>query len=269
MAYNKPMPIISLTTDFGLADGFVGVLKGVIWGICPDANIADITHTIPPQDIRTGAYALWRAVPYFPPNSVHIAVVDPGVGTDRRPIAMHIRDQYFVVPDNGLMTPILETSEKAGYSIEMVHLNKPEYWLSHVSQTFHGRDIFAPCGAHLARGVLMLEMGDRITDPVRLDFPKPIKTLNGWTAHVTIIDTFGNLTTDMPADALNPASSVIIKFKGRLIEGLTFSYGHRSKGDLVALVDSENYIEIAKVNGNAAKATGAKIGDPVEVILHD
>ena len=266
--YNYPMPILSLTTDFGTADGFVGVMKGVIWGICPDAHIADITHSVPPQDVRSGAYALWRAIPFFPPNSVHVAVIDPGVGTERRAIAMHIKDQYLVAPDNGLLTPILETSEKNGYSIEMVHLNKPKFWLPHVSRTFHGRDIFAPCGAHLAAGVPLHEMGDPIDDPFRLALPHPEKTFNGWIAHVTVIDTFGNLTTDLPADALNPASSVMIKIRGRVIEGLVFSYGHRKKGDLVALVDSENYIEIAVVNGSAAKATGARIGDPVEVILH-
>lgn len=263
------MTIISLTTDFGITDGFVSMMKAVIWRICPDANIADVTHMVPPQDIRTGAYALWRAIPYFPPDSVHIAVVDPTVGSSRRPIAMHIRDQYLVAPDNGILTPILETSEKAGYSIEMIHLDKPKYWLPHISHTFHGRDIFAPVGAHLAAGVPFLEMGSIISDPVRLEFPQPIRLSNGWIAHITIIDTFGNLTTNLPIETIDPASSIIFKFRGNLIEGLALSYGQYKAGKLVALINSDDYLEIAAINDSAAKITGATIGDVVEVILHD
>jgi S-adenosyl-L-methionine hydrolase (adenosine-forming) len=146
-------PIISITTDFGQLNGFVGVMKGVIWGIAPAGQIADITHDIPPQNVRLGAYALWRAVPFFPPGSIHIAVVDPGVGTHRRPIGAQLGSQRFILPDNGLITPMLEDAEKAGQLIEIVHLNNPAYWLPEVSHTFHGRDIFAPTGAHLAAGV--------------------------------------------------------------------------------------------------------------------
>ena len=261
--------IISLTTDFGQQNGFVGVMKGVIWGIAPDAQIADITHDIPPQNIRLGAYALWRVVPFFPPESVHIAVVDPGVGTHRRPIGLQIGQQFFIVPDNGLITPILEDGENAGQTIEIVHLNNSDYWLPEVSHTFHGRDIFSPTGAHLAHGVPLSEMGDHITDPVRLDFSRPIKTAQGWEAHITIIDVFGNLTTDLPAKTIEHAQDITFRFKDHVIEGLVKSYGHRESGDLIALVDSENYVEISVVNGNAAKQTGAQIGDVVEVILHD
>lgn len=261
--------IISLTTDFGQQNGFVGVMKGVIWGIAPDAQIADITHDIPPQNIRLGAYALWRVVPFFPPESVHIAVVDPGVGTHRRPIGLQIGQQFFIVPDNGLITPILEDGENAGQTIEIVHLNNPDYWLPEVSHTFHGRDIFSPTGAHLAHGVPLSVMGDPITDPVRLDFSRPIKTTQGWEAHITIIDVFGNLTTDLPAKIIAHAQDITFRLKDRVIEGLVKSYGHRESGDLIALVDSENYVEISVVNGNAAQQTGAQIGDVVEVILHD
>jgi hypothetical protein len=174
-------PIITLTTDFGNQDGFVGVMKGVIWGIAPDAHIADITHDIPPQNIRLGAYALWRVVPYFPAGSVHIAVIDPGVGTQRRPIGLKIGEQQFIVPDNGLITPILEEGERTGKSIEKVHLNNPKYWLENVSHTFHGRDIFAPTGAHLAAGVPLENLGDRIEDLIRIDFSRPIKRSRGST----------------------------------------------------------------------------------------
>jgi len=259
---------ISLTTDFGNQDGFVGVMKGVIWGIAPDAHVADITHDIPPQNIRLGAYALWRVVPYFPPGSVHIAVIDPGVGTQRRPIGLKIGEQQFIVPDNGLITTILEEGERSGKRIEMVHLNNPKYWLENVSHTFHGRDIFAPTGAHLAAGVPIENLGDPIEDPVRIDFSHPIKRDYGWEAHITIIDVFGNLTTDLPAEAVLGADDVKIRLGDHSIDGLVYSYGHRPQGELVALVDSENFIEIGAVNGSAAQVTGAKIGDKVEVILN-
>ena len=261
--------VISLTTDFGQLNGFVGVMKGVIWGIAPEVQIADITHDIPPQDVRLGAYALWRAVPFFPFGSVHIAVVDPGVGTHRRPIGLRIGDQYFIVPDNGLITPILSDGENAGQPIEMVHLNNPDYWLPEVSNTFHGRDIFAPTGAHLAHGVPLMALGDPITDPVRLEFSQPKKTDQGWEAHITIIDVFGNLTTDLPARAIADVKDITFKLRDHVIDGLVRSYGHRKTGELIALVDSENYIEISVVNGNAAGILSAQIGDPVEVIIHE
>jgi len=263
------MKIISLTTDFGNLDGFVGVMKGVIWGIAPDAHIADVTHDIPPQNIRQGAYALWRAVPYFPPGSVHIAVVDPGVGTHRRPIGAKIGDQQFILPDNGLITPILEDAEQTGQPIQMVHLTNPKYWLPNVSRTFHGRDIFAPTGAYLATGVPLLDMGEQISDPVWLSFPRPVKTAQGYQAHITIIDIFGNLTTDLPAKLLQNKAKVEIRFMNFTIQGILPSYGHAQRGDLIALVDSEEYIELAVVNGSAAALTAAQVGDTVEVIIHD
>jgi S-adenosyl-L-methionine hydrolase (adenosine-forming) len=261
--------IISITTDFGQLNGFVGVMKGVIWGIAPKAHIADITHDIPPQNVHLGAYALWRVVPYFPSGSVHIAVVDPGVGTHRRPIGLSIGDQSFILPDNGLITPILEDGEASGQPIQIVHLNNPKYWLPEVSHTFHGRDIFAPTGAHLARGIPLRALGDPITDPVRLEFSRPKQTPFGWEAHITIIDVFGNLTTDLPAKVVTDAKQVTFKLRGHTIQGMVTSYGHRENGDLIALVDSENYIEISVVNGNAASQIGAKIGDTVEVIINE
>jgi S-adenosylmethionine hydrolase len=242
-------------------------MKGVIWGIAPDAKIADITHDIPPQNVKLGAYALWRVVPFFPPGSVHVAVVDPGVGTTRRPIGLRIGNQQFIVPDNGLITPILEDGENAGQEIEIVHLNNQQYWLPEVSHTFHGRDIFAPTGAHLAAGVPLSDLGDHIDDPIRMAFSRPEKTAQGYLAHITIIDVFGNLTTDLPAEKIIGAKRVTIHFRGNTIEDLVYSYGHRKPGDLIALVDSEKYIELSVVNGSAAKVTGAQIGDPVEVIV--
>lgn len=261
------MTILSITTDFGLTNGFVGVMKGVIYGIAPDVKIVDISQLISPQNVLEGAYAMWRAVPFFPPGSVHVGVIDPGVGTKRRPIGAHLGDQYFIAPDNGLLTPLILDAERDGAIMEFVHLDNPNYWLPKVSNTFHGRDIFAPTGAHLAAGVSLSELGTPITDPFRLDMPRPEKTEDGWLAHVTIIDVFGNLTTDLPADALKGRRDVVIRVHGHEIDVIIESYGHRETGDLVAVVDSEDYIEISVVNGNAARMLNASTGDEVEILL--
>jgi hypothetical protein len=260
------MPTLTLTTDFGIKDGFVGTMKGVIWSICPAVQIADISHTVTPQNVLEGAFALWRAYPFFPDGSVHVAVIDPGVGTRRRPMAARVGAHYFVGPDNGLFTPIYEDAKKNGWPLEIVHLTKEKYFLAEVSCTFQGRDIFAPVGAHLANGVPLTELGPVITDPVRLSMPKPEKTLTGWLAHITVVDTFGNLTTDLPASELEGQKYVLFRLLGHELRGLVDSYGHAQPGALVALVDSENFVEIAAVNGNAAKLLGADVGDVVDVV---
>ena len=262
------MPILTLTTDFGDKDGFVGTMKGVIWSICPAAQIADISHTVAPQNVLEGSIVLWRAYPFFPAGSLHVAVIDPGVGTSRRPMAAHLGAHYFVGPDNGLFTPMIEDAEKNGWPIEIVHLTNAKYFLAEVSHTFHGRDIFAPVGAALANGVPLAELGPAITDPVRLPMPKPEKTQTGWRAHVTVVDIFGNLTTDLAASELEGQESVLFRLLGRELRGLVDSYGLEQPGALVALVDSENFVEIAAVNGSAAKELGAQIGDTVEVIFN-
>jgi S-adenosyl-L-methionine hydrolase (adenosine-forming) len=262
------MPTLTLTTDFGIKDGFVGAMKGVIWSICPAAQIADISHNIAPQNVFEGAYVLWRAYPYFPAGSVHVAVVDPGVGTRRRPLAARLGGHYFVGPDNGLFTPIYEQAEKNGWPLEIIHLTNGKYFLAEVSRTFHGRDIFAPVGAHLANGVPLAELGPAITDPLRLSMPKPEKTPTGWRAHITVVDTFGNLTIDLPASELEGQESVLFRLLGRELRGLVDSYGHEQPGALVALVDSEDFVEIAAVNGSAAKELGAQTGDIVEVVFN-
>ena len=263
------MTVLSITTDFGITNGFVGVMKGVIYNIAPDVKIVDISHLISAQNVLEGAYAMWRAVPFFPPGTVHVGVVDPGVGTKRRPIGARLGDHYFIAPDNGLLTPLILDAEQNGDPVEFVHLDNPKYWLPKVSNTFHGRDIFAPTGAHLVAGVPLGELGAPISDPIRLDLPRPEKTGNGWQAHVTIIDIFGNLTTDLPAEALKGRRDVLIKIRGHEIDSIIESYGHREIGDLVAVVDSEYYIEIAVVNGSAANTLGAQVGDIVEVIYQD
>jgi S-adenosyl-L-methionine hydrolase (adenosine-forming) len=258
------MAIITLLTDFGTKDGFVGTMKGVIWKIDPTIQIADISHEIAPQNIMEGAIALWRAVPFFPEGTVHIAVVDPGVGTSRRPMAAHIGSQLFVGPDNGLFTPIIEDAKKFGQPMRFVHLDNPAYWLPNVSHTFHGRDIFAPVGAHLASGFSIDKVGSVFTDPRLIPLMKPEKTSTGFNAHITVIDIFGNLTTDLSATEF-AGKGIEVTIKGRVIDGLSTSYGHRDPGQLVTLVDSENFLEVAVVNGNAAKQLDAKVGDLVKV----
>ena len=260
------MPILTLTTDFGTKDGFVGTLKGVIWSICPNVQIADISHEISAQNVLEGALALWRAYPFFPEGTIHLAVVDPGVGTSRRPIAVHLGGHSFVGPDNGLFTPMYEDAEKKGWRLDIVHLTNKKYFLQDISHTFHGRDIFAPVAAHLVNGVPLADLGPVIADPVRLSMPKPEKTVDGWRAHVIVVDVFGNCTTDLPAESLAELTNVIFRLRGREVIGLVASYGQEQPGQLVALVDSENYVEIAIVNGSAAKTLGAQVGDMVEVV---
>lgn len=269
------MIVLSITTDFGLANGFVGVMKGVIYGIAPEVKIVDISHLISPQNVREGAYAMWRAAPFFPPGSIHVGVVDPGVGTSRRPLGARLGDQFFIAPDNGLLTLLIQDAERKGEIVEFLHLDNPDYWLPKVSKTFHGRDIFAPAAAHLAAGVPFRDLSTLISDPVRLNLPQPKKTDKGWLAHVAIVDIFGNLTTDLPAEALalSPQGEarrhVLLRIHGHEIEGMVDSYGHRETGALVALVDSEGFIEIAMVNGSVARILGAQVGDELEVIYRD
>ncbi len=219
--------------------------------------------------MRQGAVALWRAAPFFPPGSVHIAVVDPGVGTQRRPIGARFGNQFFIAPDNGLLTPMLEDAEAAGESVQVVCLDQARFWLPNVSHTFHGRDIFAPCGAHLASGVVLSKLGTPVTDIVRKPLPKAEQTENGFRAHILLADVFGNLTTDLPARQVKDRERVTFTIRGRTIAGLVPSYGHKQAGDLVALEDSEGYIEIAVVNGSAKNALSAQVDDIVEVSLND
>lgn len=261
------MATISLTTDFGIRNGFVGVLKGVIYKIAPETKIADISHTIAAQDIHEGAFALWRAYSFFPNKTVHVFVVDPGVGTQRRPLAAKIGTQFFVGPDNGFLTPIIEDAEREQIKMEFVELDNPKYFLPRVSRTFHGRDIFAPVAAHLSNGFSLKNVGTPFTDPARIKLSRPEKTSNGFTAHVTLIDIFGNITTDLPASALQGQTDVLFRLRGAEVNGVVKYYGHRSVGDLVAVVDSEDFIEIAVVNGNAAQKLGAQVGDVVDVIF--
>lgn len=259
------MKVITLLTDFGLKDGYAGVMKGVIYRIAPGVQIADISHTLPPQNIREGSLALSRTYRYFPEGSIHVAVVDPGVGTHRRPMAGRIGTHFFVCPDNGLITPILVEAEKAGLPVELVHLDQPRYWLPQVSNVFHGRDIFAPAAAHLANGVSLSQLGSPITDPARLPQPEPQAVPGGWKGAVNFIDRFGNLGTNLVRQQIEDRGQLRVKIAGREIVGLSEAFGDGPVGQLIALLGPDDELMIAVNQGSAANETGAREGDPVEV----
>lgn len=261
------MSIITLLTDFGLKDGNVGVMKGVILRVLPEAQIIDLSHLIQPQNILEGALILARSVPFFPAGTVHLAVVDPGVGTARRPMAARLGEQFFVLPDNGLITLLLERAEAAGDPCEFVYLDQRQFWLPRVSHVFHGRDIFAPCAAHLASGVLLQELGSPIHNPVRLKFPAPELTAHGLWGEVVHIDHFGNLSTSIRREHLGDMHNVRIHLGGVEIFGLVHTFGDRPPGELVALYGSTDSLIVSVVNGSAAERLGVKVGDPVEVLF--
>ncbi len=257
--------IITLSTDFGLKDGNVGIMRGVIWGIAPEVQISELSNLIGPQNILEGTLILSRAAPYYPEGTIHIMVVDPGVGTARRPIAARIGKQYYVVPDNGLITLVLEAAEKRGETVEIVHLDQPKYWLPEISHVFHGRDIFAPTAAHLARGVPLKELGTPITDPIRLKIPRPGKTETGWRGEILYIDSFGNLATNIEREDLPDTNRLSVQVDGTEIRGLVNTFGERPAGDLVALFGSSGNLIVSEVNGSAVRRLNAKVGDLVEV----
>lgn len=259
------MAIISLLTDFGLRDGYVGVMKGVIWKINPEAQIADITHFISPQNIRQGALALLRTAKYFPAGTVHVAVIDPGVGTSRAAMAAEAGGQTFVGPDNGLLWPVLSAAEKDGQSVHCFALDRPEYWLPEISRVFHGRDIFAPAAAHLSLGIPLEKMGKPLAEPVRLSIPEPVKTATGWLGEVIEVDNFGNLAANITREHIPEEIRVTVKIAGQTIAGLTRTFGEQPEGSLAAMFGTENDLMIAVVKGSAADRLSAKVGDPVEV----
>src|SRR5215216_244259 len=264
------MTVITLMTDFGIKDGNVGVMKGVIWGICPNAQIADLSHMIQAQNIREAAYIFARSVPYYPKGSIHVVVVDPGVGTQRRPMAAQIGDWFYVGPDNGTITGLLERAEQEAWQTAFVELNDKKYWLPVISYVFHGRDIFSPVAAHLANGVSLTDLGILFDNPVRLELPKPEKTQNGWRGEVTHIDHFGNISTNIRmeqlAEAIKYKENIIVRLNEHAIHGMVNTFGERPVGELIALLGSTGNLGIAVVNGNATQKLGTKLGDIVEVI---
>jgi S-adenosylmethionine hydrolase len=234
--------VITLTTDFGTRDPYVAEMKGVILSITRDVHVVDITHEVAPHDVLEGALALEAAAPRFPAATIHVAVVDPGVGTARRALAVAARDQMFVGPDNGLFTPFL-----GGRRWHAFELSAAEFRATAVSHTFHGRDIFAPAAAHLARGIEPARLGPPVADPVRLAWPEVRVSEDRVGGAVVHVDRFGNLVTSIHADAIaSLGSGVAVRVGGKSLPFVR-TYGELGRGDPGALVGSTNRLEIPVV----------------------
>jgi len=252
------MSIITLTTDFGLRDWFVGSMKGVILGINEHAALVDITHEIPAGDIRAGAFALGVSCRCFPRNTVHVAVIDPGVGSNRAAIVVKTADYYFVGPDNGVLSLALE-KEKV---LEIWRVENEAYFRRPVSNTFHGRDVFAPVAAHLTLRVLMDSLGRQLKDYVKLEWPKPQVAGGVLRGQILYIDHFGNAVSNIES----PAKSVSkVRVPDKVQCDIKRFYQEVPGGQPLAITGSAGYLEIAVNGGNAAQTFGLKLGDAVEV----
>jgi len=258
------MSIITLTTDFGLKDGNVGVMKGVILGIAPQVQIVDLSHLIQAQDILEAGLILRRSAPFFPAGTIHVVVVDPGVGTQRRPIVGWVGQQFFVGPDNGTVTMLVEYGRARNFEMGFIHLDRPNLWLERVSHVFHGRDIFAPVAANLANGVSLGELGTPILDPVLLNLPRPMPTTTGWVGEVIHIDHFGNISSNITDEHLI-APDVRVRIGKVVINGLAHTFADGNPGDVVALFGSTGNLLVAEVNGNAAQRLQIRVGAAITV----
>jgi S-adenosylmethionine hydrolase len=258
------MRIITLLTDFGLEDGYVAAMKGVIAGIAPDADVVDVTHLVPPQDVASGRFRLLTATPYFPPGTVHLAVVDPGVGTGRRAVAVRSSSGSLLVgPDNGLLLGALE----ADPAVAAVELSEPRFWRTpSPSATFHGRDVFAPVAAHLARGVALEFLGPAVAPDslVKLELPAWRAVPGGAEGAIQAVDGFGNLISNVPDMALSGHGAWTASIAGRTFTGRR-TYGDVPPGEALALVGSHGFVEIALCQGDARKALGGAIGTAVAI----
>jgi S-adenosylmethionine hydrolase len=255
--------IVALLTDFGLRDHYVGTMKGVILSVCPDATLVDITHDIPPQDIRTGALELAAASPYFPGGTVFLAVVDPGVGSQRRGLAADAGGYRFVGPDNGVLSLVLGDHAMR----RVVELRERKFARPHVCRTFEGRVRFAPAAGWLARGTDLSALGPAVHDLVMLDLPVPVVAGGELRGEVLRVDRFGNLITniDQPAlDALN-RGPLVVRIGDHAIAGVVRAYANVEQGAVCALVGSGGQLEIAVNGGSAADTLRARRGTPVRV----
>jgi S-adenosyl-L-methionine hydrolase (adenosine-forming) len=256
--------IITLLSDFGTQDVYIGVLKGVIAQINPLITVIDLTHEIPPQDLALGSFQLSTAYGHFPAGTVHLAVVDPGVGSARRPIALQIDSGFLVGPDNGLFSGVLADAP----AIAAVELTDPWYWYTaEPSHTFHGRDIFAPVAAHLASGAALEDLGRQIVpeDLVLLPHWSYQQTSQGITGSVQAVDRFGNLVTSIPGKLLQ-SKTWMVEIAGQMIPGVR-TYSDLPDGALLGLVGSHGWIEIAVNKGNAHHRLDRKVGDAVQVVV--
>jgi len=260
-----PKPIVTLTTDFGLSDHYVGTMKGVILGICPQAQIVDISHGVAPFGIAEGAYLVAQAYPYYPKKTVHVVVVDPGVGSARRAILVEAGGQMFVAPDNGVLGMICAREKHKVRVLANAH-----YFLEPISQTFHGRDVFSPVAAHLAAGVNPAQMGKRIDDYVRPEFASPVRTgERGWSGRILKIDHFGNIITNFYA-ADHPgleSGEFTLAIGSHRTNLLAHSYAERAPGELFVIAGSGGYLEVSVNQGSAASQTGCKAGTAIELVV--
>jgi S-adenosylmethionine hydrolase len=258
------MSIITLTTDFGPSSPYAAAMKGVVLSINPAATLVDLTHGIRPQDVAQAAVVLDDVAERFPPGTIHVAVVDPGVGTDRAIVYARIRGQQYVCPDNGLLSRLARRSAPE----RIIRLENPAYWLTPVSATFHGRDIMAPVAAHLSLGLDPGLLGARADLAGRLDWPEPRQSADRIDGVVLEIDSFGNLITNITADLLagRPTDGRAIVVCG-IYEtyGIYSAYAQNPQGTLIALIDSGGRLELAIVGENASRQLDIRVGTPVTV----
>jgi hypothetical protein len=251
-----PLPVIALLTDFGIEDGFVGVMRGVIAGIAPKAVVIDHSHAVPPQDIRAASFLLSSSAKYFPPRTIHVAVVDPGVGSKRRGLALESGGRLFVGPDNGIFTSFLDGAR--------IHsLENPEYWLPQVSHTFHGRDIFAPVAAHLANSCPLERLGPEIFDPIRLELLKANATSDGWQGRLVYIDRFGNLVTSFTEENVSNLAAggpLEVRLEDGSVWPVCKTYSEVPAYGPCAVMGGFGTLELSINLGHAAEKTGALAG---------
>ena len=269
-------PVITLTTDFGLDDPFVGIMKGVILNIVPDAQIIDITHNIEPQNITQAALILNATYPWFPRKTVNVVVVDPGVGSVlkakgktkktagpiiRRAMVVQSKFQTFIGPDNGVLTLGIQPDSR------VYEITNKKYFLKNVSNTFHGRDVFAPCAGWIASGIAHAKMGPRVLKPVRLDFPQPLLKETSLHGEIIHIDHFGNLTTNISAELIHetfpPSATINVQIGKHRIEGLVTGYYQMKDNQPGAIINSWNQVEIFYREDNARKKLKARVGQSV------
>ncbi len=275
---HEPPRIITLTTDFGTSDAYVGIMKGVILSINPNAQIVDLTHAIPPQDIYEAAFSTYAAHSYFPKGTIHIIVVDPGVGSDRQAIVSRTDNAFFVCPDNGVLSYLLQSVEnEGGPPINSVVIQNSAYCLPEVSNTFHGRDVFAPVAAHLSLGVPLDDIGPPLKTLVQL--PIQVSELSGstLTGQIVKIDRFGNAITNISETAIARLKSAStlgistyeIRVRRVRLHRLNRAYAESGVGKPLAIIGSSGLLEIAINGGNAKEGLGLQRGDPVVIQRFD
>jgi hypothetical protein len=263
-------PLITLTTDFGTHDSYVGVMKGVMLSICPDVRLIDNTHHIAPQDISAAALAVQALTPYFPPHTVHLAVVDPGVGSERRPIAIETPQGRYVGPDNGVFGLVWAQArdQHAHTAVRAVRLDDPRFWRPEVSATFHGRDMFAPVAAHLASGTALDALGTLINDPITLPIHNPVLEAPAQVVgRIIYIDHFGNCISNIRAEHLahlGPIEDLYVFVPNRWL-GIVQTYANVPPGAPLALLGSDGYLEVAVRNASASQRLGIALGSEIRV----